>query len=354
MALTYDEARKIGEDRYSTSGSTSGIDEGYIKAIQNNDLQTYNQKLMNATPQRKESSSGGFNFNYTPMSQQDAYQKASNIINPQMQQLKNDLILKLSKQRTNNVTDLATRGQAVGGQRQLAEANISSEEALQGSNILLQGDTAKNQLAEQYIATANEEAQRQQALQYQQYMDSMNMDRQNRQDALSESQFNRQFDRTLSQDEIEQQNYEAEVTYKQSQDEIQNALDQGRLSISQAELALSQARFKRDSITSSGGGSSGSGSADKGMTDQEIKLEAIKRATSSDGTFDQNAFNKIYTLLKPVPFIEPRLVNGRGTTTSTTTPTATTKPTENDIYNRYASGKITENQYYAELDKYGY
>lgn len=66
------------------------------------------------------------------------------------------------------------------------------------------------------------------------------------------------------------------------------------------------------------------------MTDQEIRLEAIRRATDENGVFDQNAFNRIYNLLKPVSFVEPRLVNGRGTTIPTTPTTQTT-----DSYDEY-------------------
>lgn len=330
MGLTYDEARKIAEEKYSATGSTSGIDEGYIKAIQNNDLQNYNQKIAAASPKPKKKSSGGnyqnnFQSNYTPMTTQDAYKKAANLIDPQIQQLKNNLILSLSKRRTNDVTDLATRGQAVGGQRQLADANINSEEALQASNIVLQGDIAKNQLAEQYMATANAEAQRQQALEYQQYMDRMNLDRQNRLDTLNE----REFSERIRQNEIDQQNYLAELQYTKEQDAIQNALDQGRLSISQAELALSQARFNYEkSRASSGGSSSGS----SGMTDQAIRLEAIRRATDSDGVFDQNMYNQIYKLLSGNTINAPTLTTpirsaltnsifslGRGLTPATTT-----------------------------------
>lgn len=301
MAMTYDEARKIAENRkYGVTGNSDNIDEGYIKAIQDDTMQKYSQKLIDSAPKPSNnngggnSGGGGFSFNYNPLSTKDAYKRAEGVISPQMQQLKNNLILSMSKQRTNDVTGLAARGQATGGQRQLAEANINSNEALQGSNIMLQGDTAKNQLAEQYIATANEEGQRQQAFQYQQYMDGLNVERQNRSDNLMESQFNQ----SVRQNETSQQNYLAEIEYSKAQDEIQNALNEDQMTISQAQLALSQAKFNFDKSTYNSGGGSVSSSEPTGMTDEELRVKASGLAEDENGVFDPVLFKSIYSLLK--------------------------------------------------------
>ena len=304
MAMTYDEARKIAENRkYGVTGNSDNIDEGYIKAIQDDTMQKYSQKLMDSAPKPSNNNGGGnsggggggFSFNYNPLSTKDAYKRAEGVISPQMQQLKNNLMLSMSKQRTNDVTGLAARGQATGGQRQLAEANINSNEALQSSNIMLQGDTAKNQLAEQYIATANEEGQRQRAFQYQQYMDNINVARQNRQDDLSQAQVGE----SIRHNDLLQQNYEADVEYQKTQDAIQNALDQDQMSISQALQALSEAKLNFDKSTYRAPSSGGSSySAPAGMTDEELRVKASGLAEDENGVFDPVLFKSIYSLLK--------------------------------------------------------
>ena len=366
--ISYEDARKMAENqKYGATGNSDNIDESYIKSLQNNDVQSYMNKIVSNTKVNSNTSSGGgggggYKNNYTPLSTQQAYQQASDIVNPQMQQLKNNLILQLQKQRGNDVTSLAQRGQATGGQRQLAEANVSSEEALQGSNILLQGDVAKNQLAEQYMATSKAEADRQNDLQYRQYMDGMNIQRQNRVDDLSENQFNE----TIRQNNLGQENYLAEFEYQKAQDDIQNAMDEGQLSISQGQLALSEAKFTYEKATANSGNRSTS-TTNNGMTDQQMKLEAIKRATDSSGNFDQDIYNQIYRLLGGnVPTsptylrpIQKTLLNsiyslGGNETIPTSTNTSTSNPTENDIYNKYVNGQISQDEYYTQLDKYGY
>lgn len=326
MAMTYEEARKIAEDRkYGVTGSIDNIDEGYIKAIQNSTLQDYTNKIASATRQSAPSYTPSYapSQRYTPLSQQDAYQRASNVINPQMQQLKNNLILKLSQQRQNNVSNLASRGQAVGGQRELAEANISSEEALQGSNIMLQGDISKNQLAEQYLADARAEQQRQEALDYQQYMDSINQQNANRQFGLQQDQFGWSKEQAI----IDQQNIEAEREFREKEAVIQNAVNQGYLTIAQGDSELSNAKFEWEKKTYTPPSYGGGSSAPQGMTDQEIKLEAIKRATDSSGYFDQATYNRIY-----------RLLSG-GTPTSDTAPVLTTPIRSVLLNNMYNLGK---------------
>ena len=93
----------------------------------------------------------------------EAYSQASARLSPQIQSIKNTLISKIAKTRETLPQQLSQRGQALGGQRALAEQDISSQEALQMANIGLQGETAKQELAQGIIGQA--EAKYQQAYQ---------------------------------------------------------------------------------------------------------------------------------------------------------------------------------------------
>lgn len=165
---------------------TRAVDKGYVESMMKGDMTPI---TMVSKPKSSDSNTFSrrmYSRKYPVLSSDEAYSRASKQIDPQIQQIKNNLILRLAQSRQMQLGNLAERGQAVGGARNLAEANLNSEEALQNANIGLQGEMDKRALAEQYIQQSREDARNAEALDYQRAIDKYNMDRQSRMDALEQ------------------------------------------------------------------------------------------------------------------------------------------------------------------------
>lgn len=85
--------------------------------------------------------------------------------------------------------------------------------------------------------------------------------------------------------DLNQQNWQREMTFKERQAQIENALSSGRLSIEQAQLALSQAKFQADN--------------DPNSLDNQLKREQLNITKSSKNDTKLNNIidniNKLYT-----------------------------------------------------------
>jgi len=147
---------------------------------------------------------------YTGPTAEEAYAQADTRLSPQIQSIKNTLISKIATTRETLPQQLSARGQALGGQRALAEQDISSQEALQMANIGLQGETAKQELAQDIMTQA--EAKYQQS-----YQNAFNLWRAEVSDATTQQQINY----AQKRDALSDMRYEEEKAWSRNEDNPQ-------------------------------------------------------------------------------------------------------------------------------------
>lgn len=124
-------------------------------------------------------------------------------------------------------------------------------------------------------------------------------DYQKQSDAADREFRDRQFEESIRQNNIAQSNWEKQFTYAQMQDKIQNSLSAGRLSLDQAQLALSQARLKAEQDPNSLDNQIKKlqlEMAQYGRID-DIRTKAAQMATAS-GYFDQETYEVILGALE--------------------------------------------------------
>jgi len=147
---------------------------------------------------------------YTGPTAEEAYAQADTRLSPQIQSIKNTLISKIAITSETLPQQLSARGQALGGQRALAEQDISSQEALQMANIGLQGETAKQELAQDIMTQA--EAKYQQS-----YQNAFNLWRAEVSDATTQQQINY----AQKRDALSDMRYEEEKAWSRNEDNPQ-------------------------------------------------------------------------------------------------------------------------------------
>ena len=155
-------------------------------------------------------------FSYDALSRGEAETQAGIFVKPQIKLAKNALLERIYKQFKDLPQQLATRGQMTGGQRDLAQQNLTTEQAFGMANIGLQGQQLEQEYAQGLLDTdaqKQSQARREYDIDvdraYSSYMDELNLGLQ-----AEQTQYNK------TQDELDRMTKAEQTEYNKQRDLI--------------------------------------------------------------------------------------------------------------------------------------
>ena len=203
-------------------------------------------------------------FQYNSLSQEDANTQAGIFVKPYVKQMRNAVLEKIYTQFKDLPQQLAQRGQALGGQRELAEQNLTTEQAFGLEGAELQGQQMQQDYAQNLMET--DATNRSQAIgqyntevdrAYNSYMDELNMGLQ-----AEATQYNR------TQDELDRMTAAEKVEYQKQRDLIGDA----------------QWQATQNRLSSSGSGSSSPSGF--GLSDYQGRIDDIISGINGNDNID--------------------------------------------------------------------
>ena len=166
-------------------------------------------------------------FNYNALSQEEAQTQAGIFVKPQIKLAKNALLERIYGQFKDLPQQLATRGQMTGGQRDLAQQNLTTEQAFGMANIGLQGQQLEQEYAQGLLDTdaqKQSQARREYDIDvdraYSSYMDELNLGLQAEQTQYSRGLQAEQTQYNKTQDELDRMTKAEQTEYNKQRDLI--------------------------------------------------------------------------------------------------------------------------------------